>query len=243
MKMLRREEAASSLGFRQLDVIPLPGLTPYRPMWERQRALAAAREQQQIGDLLMLLEHPHVYTNGRGGRREHLLVDEATLARLGAEYVEVDRGGDLTYHGPGQLVGYAIVDLDAADLGVRAYVRGLEQVLLRTAAHVGVKAATLPGYTGVWVGDEKLAAIGVRVSRGVAYHGFALNVDPDLSYFSAIVPCGIPDRGVTSLARLLGHHLAVEEVAPVCAEAFAEVFRSSLRWQSTLLGHPWPVKC
>jgi lipoyl(octanoyl) transferase len=235
MKALDVEEEISSSDSRHLDVVRLPGLTPYPPMWERQRALAAARQQQRIEDLLVLLEHPHVYTNGRGGRREHLLVDEATLARLGAEYVEIDRGGDLTYHGPGQLVGYAIIDLDAAGLGVRPYVRGLEQVLVRTAAHFGVEATTLPGYTGVWVGNEKLAAIGVRVSRGVTYHGFALNVDPDLSYFDSIVPCGIPDRGVTSLACLLGRDVTVDEVAPICAHAFAEVFELDLQWGKTLL--------
>ncbi|MDQ3541874.1 MAG: lipoyl(octanoyl) transferase LipB [Chloroflexota bacterium] len=156
------------------------------------------------------------------------------MTRLGASYLEVDRGGDLTYHGPGQLVGYPIIDLARAGLGVRAYVRGLEQVLVRTAAHYGVEADILPGYTGVWVGDEKLAAIGVRVSRGAAYHGFAMNVDPDLSYFNAIVPCGIADRGVTSLARLLGRHVAVEEMVEPCAEAFAEVFDSELRWRKSI---------
>jgi lipoate-protein ligase B len=213
-----------------LDVVRVPGVTPYLPMWERQRALAAARGRNEIDDLLLLLEHPPVYTNGRGGRREHLLVDEAALARLGASYVEIDRGGDITYHGPGQLVGYAVVDLDRAGLSARTYVRGIEQALIRTAAHFGVEAEAVPGYTGVWVGDEKLAAIGVKVSRNVTYHGFALNVDPDLSYFGHIIPCGIADRGVTSLARLLGRALAVDEVAPVCAEAFADMIGSDLRW-------------
>lgn len=233
IKVLDAEDAAC-LKRGQLDVVCLPELTPYLPMWEQQRALAMARREQQIGDILMLLEHPHVYTNGRNGRREHLLADEAALARLGASYLEVDRGGDVTYHGPGQLVGYAIIDLDAAGLGVRAYVRGLEQVLVRTAAHFGVEATTSPGYTGVWVGDEKLAAIGVRVSRGVTCHGFALNVDSDLSYFGAIVPCGIRDRGVTSLARLLGRRLSVEDVVPVCAQAFAEVFELGLRCHESI---------
>jgi len=234
MRDLDAEDDVSSSRRQHLDVVRLPGLTPYLPMWERQRALAAARQQQRIGDLLVLLEHSHVYTNGRGGRREHLLVDEATLVRLGASYLEVDRGGDLTYHGPGQLVGYAVIDLDSAGLGVRTYVRGLEQVLVRAVAHFGVEANIVPGYTGVWVGDEKLAAIGVRVSRGVAYHGFAMNIDPDLSYFGSIVPCGIADRGVTSLARLLGRHVPVAEAAAVCAEAFAEVLDSELQWRESM---------
>ncbi len=148
--------------------------------------------------------------------------------------MQVDRGGDLTYYGPGQLFGYIVIDLGSAGFGVRTYVRGLEQVLVRTVAHFGIKAKIVPGYTGVWVGDEKLAAIGVRVNRGVAYHGFAMNVDPDLSYFNAIVPCGIADRGVTSLARLLGRHVAVEEMVEPCAEAFAEVFDSELRWRESI---------
>ncbi|MGH2561246.1 MAG: lipoyl(octanoyl) transferase LipB [Thermomicrobiales bacterium] len=207
-----------------LSVVRLPGLTPYVPMWERQRALAAARERGEIGDLLLLLEHEHVYTNGRGGKREHLLVDEATLIRLGAAYHPIDRGGDVTYHGPGQLVGYLIIALAALGIGVRDYVRGLERALIATAAHFGIEATAIPRLTGVWVGDEKLVAIGVKVGRGVAYHGFALNVAPDLTYFDHIVPCGIPDRGVTSLARLLGRPVSLDEVAPVCARAIAAAF-------------------
>jgi lipoate-protein ligase B len=201
-------------------------------MWERQRALATVRERDELGNLLLLLEHEHVYTNGRSGDRAHLLADAATLARLGATYQEIDRGGDITYHGPGQLVGYPIIGIDQLGLGVRTYVRGLEAALIQTAAHFGVAATTIPGYTGVWVGADKLAAIGVKVGRGVAYHGFALNVDPDLSYFDHIVPCGIPDRGVTSLARLLGRAVAVDEVVSVCAEAFAAVFGLDVRWVS-----------
>lgn len=213
-----------------LDVIRLPGLTPYQPLWERQRALAAARGRGEIGDLLLLLEHSHVYTNGRRGRREHLLDSEATLAALGASYLEVDRGGDITYHGPGQLVGYPIVDLAQARLGVRAYVRALEQALAQTAAEVGVAASTIPGLPGIWVGEAKLGAIGVKVSRGVTHHGFALNVDPDLSWFQRIVACGLPGRSVTSLAQVLDQPVAVSDVVPICARAFAEAFGAELRW-------------
>ncbi len=215
---------------RAITASRLPGSVPYLPMWERQRALAAARQRGELGDLLLLLEHGHVYTNGRRGARRHLLVDGAVLRSLGAAYHEVDRGGDVTYHGPGQLVGYPIVALARLCLGARDYVRGLEAALIRTAARFGVEAATVPGLTGAWVGEEKLAAIGVRITRGVAYHGFALNVDPDLSYFGSVIPCGIPDRGVTSLARLLGRPVSVDDVAPVCAEAFAETFGLDLRW-------------
>ena len=150
-----------------LAVIHLPGLVSYLPMWERQRALAEARLQGEIDDVLLLLEHEHVYTNGRSGDRRHLLVDEATLEQLGAAYHEIDRGGDITYHGPGQLVGYAIIDLNQAGLSVRGYVRNLEGAIVQTVAAFGVQADIVPGFTGVWVGDEKLAAIGVKVSQGV----------------------------------------------------------------------------
>ena len=229
-------------GAATLDVVHLPGLTPYAPMWERQRSLAAARQRGEIGDLLLLLEHPPVYTNGRRGRREHLLVSEATLATLGASYLEVDRGGDITYHGPGQLVGYPIVDLARAGLGVRAYVRILEEALLQTAAHFGVDAAIIPGFPGLWVGEAKLGAIGVKVSRGVAYHGFALNVDPDLSYFRHIVACGLAGRSVTSLARVRGRPVTVGDVVSVCARAFADRFGVALRWRPAPTYQPSPAE-
>jgi lipoyl(octanoyl) transferase len=214
-----------------LDVVHLPGLTPYLPLWEMQRGLASARQRNEIGDLLLLLEHAHVYTNGRRGRREHLLIDEARLETLGASYVEVDRGGDITYHGAGQLVGYPILDLVHARLGVREYVGALERALLQTASRFGVNATREPGFPGIWIGRAKLAAIGVKVSRGVTYHGFSLNVAPDLGWFQHIVPCGLAEREVTSLAKLLGSTLTVAEVAPVCAEAFAAVLGVTLRWR------------
>lgn len=216
-----------------LTATRLEGITPYLPMWELQRKLAAARARGEIEDLLLLLEHEHVYTNGRRGDRAHLLIDEQELNRLGVAYHRIDRGGDITYHGPGQLVGYAIMDLGQAGLSVRSYVGLLEQALVRTVAAFGVQADIVPGYTGVWFGNDKLAAIGVKVSYGVAYHGFALNVAPELTYFQHITPCGIPDRGVTSLARLTGRDLTVAEVAPVCARVFASVFNVDLHWTSS----------
>jgi lipoyl(octanoyl) transferase len=231
---------ADPTGDRQLLVSRLPGLVPYLPMWEWQRCLVAARERGEIGDSLLLLEHPHVYTIGRGGDRKHLLADPVTLERIGATYHEVDRGGDITYHGPGQLVGYPIVTLASIGRSVRAYVRGLERAIIQTAARFGVAAHAVPGYTGVWVGDDKLAAIGVRVSGGVAYHGFALNVSPDLSYFDYIVPCGITDRGVTSLARLLGRPVSIAEVAPACAAVVADVFGVECAWAGLPDRSGWP---
>lgn len=220
-----------------LAVIRLPGLTPYLPMWERQRELADARIRGDLDhDLLLLLEHDHVYTNGRRGDPRHLLVDDRQLAELGAAYHKIDRGGDITYHGPGQMVGYAIINLNAAGLSLRAYVRMLEQAIIQAVAGFGIEAEYVPGLTGVWVGEEKLAAIGVKVSHGVTWHGFALNVSTDLSYFGHITPCGIADRGVTSLSRLTGREIGVDEVVEPLATAFGSLLGTRVvrKWSSGL---------
>ncbi|HET9728473.1 MAG TPA: lipoyl synthase [Acidimicrobiia bacterium] len=197
------------------------GSVPYREGETLQRALHARSDD----DYLLLLEHPHVYTLGSSAHLEHVLCDPASV---GAELVAADRGGDVTYHGPGQLVGYPIVSLHEWRAGQRdvvAYVRALEDVLIAVCADFGVAAGRSPGYTGVWVGDEKIAAIGVRVSKGRTRHGFALNVAPDLSMFEHIVPCGIRDRGVTSLARLIGADApSMEAVVDRAAARFAERF-------------------
>lgn len=215
-----------------LTAYRLPAPAPYLPLWRWQRTLAQARGAGAIDDLLLLLEHEHVYTLGRHGRNAHLLADVATLARLGATCHRVDRGGDITYHGPGQLVGYPIVALAGAGRRVRDYVAALETALIATAAHFGVTATAARGLTGIWVGDEKLAAIGIRVSHGVAYHGFALNVATDLAYFRHIVPCGLAGKGVTSLTALLGHPVAVDAVIPVCARAVATALDLPLAWSA-----------
>jgi lipoyl(octanoyl) transferase len=188
---------------RSLEVRHL-GLLPYADALALQRALVEDRRAGRIGDLLLLVEHPHVLTLGvRGdGGRSHVLVTDDALAARGIEVHETGRGGDITYHGPGQIVGYPILDLKPDRQDVHRYVRDLEEVLIRVAADYGVPAGRVSGLTGVWVGQEKLAAIGVRISRWITSHGFALNMSPDLSYFDLIVPCGIADRGVTSLARL-----------------------------------------
>ena len=158
---------------------------------------------------LLLLEHPHVFTLGLRGRMEHVLVDPAAV---GAPVVRTNRGGDVTYHGPGQVVGYPILDLSPDRRDVHRYVRDLEEVMIRTCADYGVPAGRIAGLTGCWVGDNKIGAIGVRISRWVTSHGFAFNVRNDLAPFSLIVPCGIRDRGVTSLSRLLGRDAALEDV-------------------------------
>jgi lipoyl(octanoyl) transferase len=202
------------------------GVTPYGEASALQEGLVVERRLGASADRLLLLEHPHVVTLGvrAHGRRDAVLASDDELARRGAPLVESRRGGDATYHGPGQLVGYPILDLNPDRRDVHRYVRDLEEVLIRAAADFGVAATREAGLTGVWVGREKLAAIGVRISRWITSHGFALNVDPDLSFFDLIVPCGIPDRGVTSLAQLLGAPPPMEEVAGAVVRRFCEVF-------------------
>jgi lipoyl(octanoyl) transferase len=185
------------------------GLVPYEDAWQRQRNLHAARVADEAPDTVLLLEHPPVFTAGKRTLPEHRPVD-------GTPVVEVDRGGLITWHGPGQLVGYPIVRLPRP-LDVVAYVRAMERLLIDVCAELGVAATTVEGRTGVWLRepDRKIAAIGVRVRRVVAMHGFALNCDPDLSWFERIVPCGIDDADVTSLSRELGRDVPVAEVLPV----------------------------
>jgi lipoate-protein ligase B len=189
--------------------------------------LAERRAEGEIPDTLILLEHPPVYTAGKRWDPEHILFDEAALARMGAELHHVDRGGSVTFHGPGQLVGYPIVHL-GAEPDVIAYLRRVEEVIIRTCAEFGVEAGRSEGYTGVWAGNRKVCAIGARVQRDVTLHGFALNCSTDLSWFGAIVPCGIADREVTSLTELTGREITVEDALPVVARSFTDVFGTSL---------------
>jgi lipoyl(octanoyl) transferase len=200
------------------------GLVPYRPTWDLQDELADRRRRREIGDRLLLLEHEPVYTIGRGGDDRNLLATPERLATLGAELVRIDRGGDITFHGPGQLVAYPIVELrDPLDL--RRYVRTLEAAIIATAASFGVEADRVDGRPGVWVdGARKLAAIGVRVRRGVTTHGLALNVSTDLAWFTEMIPCGLADIEVTSLGRELGQPPPMGEVADRLASDLAEAF-------------------
>jgi lipoic acid synthetase len=220
------------------------GTVAYRDAEALQRAL----HEHSSNDYLLLQEHPHVYTLGSRASLEHVLCDAAAV---GAELVEADRGGDVTYHGPGQLVGYPIVSLAEWRAGQRdvvAYVRRLERVLIAVLADFGIDAAQAERYTGVWVADEKIAAIGVRVARGRTRHGFALNVDPDLSMFEHIVPCGIRDRGVTSMARVLGESVPMREVVDRTVARFAEAFghgsliRADVAWRAPEVVAGQPVK-
>ena len=197
------------------------GTVPYRPTWELQDELADQRRGRRIGDRLLLLEHFPVYTIGRGGDDANLLASPERLREIGAELIRIDRGGDITFHGPGQIVAYPIVELrDPLDL--RRYVRVLEEAVIATAARFGVVTDRLPGHPGIWVdGERKLAAIGVRVKRGVTTHGLALNVNTDLRWFDEMIPCGIPDKGITSLVRELGGDVRMDEVEDELARNLA----------------------
>jgi lipoyl(octanoyl) transferase len=199
---------------------------PYAEALALQRALVEERRAGRIGDVLLLVEHPHVLTLGvRGdGGRSHILAPAERLAALDVAVHEAGRGGDITYHGPGQLIGYPIIDLKPDRCDVHRYVRDLEEVLIRVAADYGIRAGRLSGLTGVWVGGEKLAAIGVRIARWITSHGFALNVSTDLDFFKLIVPCGITDRGVTSLTAQLGRPLDWKAVEDQVVSHFADVF-------------------
>jgi len=193
-----------------------------------QQDLHERRASGAVGDTLLQLTHPHVYTVGRRGSRGDVLWDDATLRERGVAVVEADRGGQVTYHGPGQLVGYPIVDIGPQGDLVR-YVRDLEEVLIRALRRYGIEGSRVPGASGVWVGLSKIGAIGVKVSRGITKHGYALNVSPDLGYFRGIVPCGIVDRGVTSVAELNGDAPGVEVFAQDVASEFGGVFGCEIR--------------
>ena len=205
----------------------------YGQALELQEQLATQRKQGLVGDHLLLLEHPHVITLGRNGHMENLLASDEIMSRAGISFYPTDRGGDVTYHGPGQLVGYPILDLRDWKRDVGAYVRAVEQSLIDTLAEFGIEAGRIPKLTGVWVGDRKIAAIGVHLSRWVTSHGFALNVNTDLSYFQYIVPCGLT-KPVTSMARL-GVRATLAEISQVFAAHFGRVFECEMLFEAPVL--------
>ncbi len=230
-----------------ISVVQL-GTLDYATGLRLQGSLVELRKAGRIPDTLVLLEHTPVITLGRNARREHLLASSETLAARNVELFECNRGGDVTFHGPGQLVGYPIFDLRgfAPRVGAVEFVRRLEETLIRTCAEYGVETRRIPGLTGVWTKDvvpgggaparesAKIAAIGVHISRAVTSHGFALNVNTDLDYFKLIVPCGIEARPVTSLARELGRELALDQAAQRVANHLGEVFATGVRWVKEL---------
>jgi lipoyl(octanoyl) transferase len=227
------------------------GLIAYAEAWELQERVVAARKAGAIEDVLLFCEHPHVITLGRSGNRANLLASESVLRQKGVEFFETSRGGDITYHGPGQIVGYPILNLGAIRRDVVWYVRTLEEAMIRATADLGIAARREPGKTGIWVHAdevadrskrdsslalgmtdqqaEKLAAIGVHISRWVTSHGFAYNVATDLRYFELIVPCGIADRKATSLEKLLGRRVSLEEIRPLLVKQVCEVFGLTVR--------------
>src|SRR5467141_3407210 len=209
------------------------GLIGYAEAYALQERIVAARKAEVIEDVLLLCEHPHVITQGRNGKREHLRASEHVLRQKGVEYYETSRGGDITYHGPGQIVAYPILNLGAIRRDVVWYVRMLEEAMIQATAEFGITAERVAGKTGIWVksGDteEKLGAIGVRISRWVTSHGLAYNVSTDLRYFDLIVPCGIAGRRATSLEKLLGHSVKMEEVSPRIAAHLGELLGLDMR--------------
>lgn len=232
----------------QIDVEWL-GQVDYLVAWEQQKGLVAERlDQPEATGKFLLLEHPPTYTLGRNGRLANLLLTEKELSQQGIAFYQVDRGGDITYHGPGQLVGYPILSLkrvyDQPGLGmVQRYVNDLEEVLIKTVAQFGVVAQRFAGHRGVWVetanGLNKIAAIGVRIQKGgITSHGFALNVNPDLTYFDHIIPCGIRDHGVVSLAQFLAEPVTIAQVLPHLIAAFSEVFQVQTNEGETCLVFP-----
>ena len=210
---------------RQLEVRRM-GLIGYQEALELQRELVEERRANRIPDLLLLLQHPPVITLGVRSEtaRANVVATSERLAELGIEVHETGRGGDVTYHGPGQIVGYPILDLRPDRCDVHKYVRDLEEVMIRTCADYGIAAGRIAGLTGTWVGAEKIGAIGIRISRWITSHGFAFNVRTDLDHFKLIVPCGISDRGVTSLERLTGRTISLDAVEDALVRRFSEVF-------------------
>src|SRR5229473_2402344 len=212
------------------------GLIGYAEAWELQKRVVAARKADAIEDVLLFCEHPHVITLGRSGKRENLLASEHVLRQKGVEFHASDRGGDVTYHGPGQIVGYPILNLGAIRRDVVWYVRMLEEAMIRATTEFGISAERVTGKTGIWVragnSEEKLAAIGVRISRWVTSHGFAYNVSTDLRNFELIVPCGIADRKATSLEKLLGRNVEEAEVAPRIAKHLGELLGLEMKKSS-----------
>jgi len=207
------------------------GRVPYRGAWELQRALVEAVREGRQGDTLLLLEHPHVFTIGRSGSGDHLLWDEAECRRRQVEVIWSDRGGDATYHGPGQLVGYPILDIRRLGQDVLSYLRALEASLIAYLAGLGIESEPGgPGLTGVWSGGEKVAAIGVKMNHSVVSHGFALNLATDLAYFDGIVPCGLVGKRATSVEKLGAGRIATAAAARAYAECFATAFALDITW-------------
>ncbi len=201
------------------------GKINYQPAWNLQKKLVVARRQSEIPNVLLLLQHPPVITIGKSGTDANLLVESEYLTKHGVELINTDRGGDITYHGPGQLVGYPILDLTELKKDIFWYLRQIEQVIINTLQQFNIEATRKKNYTGVWVDAEKIAAIGVKISRWITSHGFSFNINPNLEHFNLIIPCGIQDKSVTSLIKLVDKAITIEDVLPTLVDQFAAVFQ------------------
>jgi lipoyl(octanoyl) transferase len=226
------------------------GLAPYKETWDFQEELFERNVQRKLQnrlegkadgvgteDVLLFVEHPHVYTLGKSGDAFHLLVSEEKLKEIGATYYPINRGGDITYHGPGQIVGYPLLDLEHFFTDIHKYMRYLEEAIIRTIANYGIVGGRIDGLTGVWLDIDdpkkarKIAALGVKCSRWLTMHGFAFNVNTDLNYFNHIVPCGITDKKVTSLSNELGNEMDMDEVKRILLQELADVFQFEIQIQ------------
>jgi len=207
------------------------GTVEYAEAHRLQREILAKRIAGEVGDCVLLLEHPPVLTLGRAAKREHVLASREMLDARGVSVHEVGRGGDVTYHGPGQLVAYPIIDLKPDRQDVRKYVWSLEETMIQACVDFGLSAARIAGLNGAWIGDRKVGAVGVRISRWVTMHGFALNVESDLDHFALIVPCGIRDKEVTSISKELGRRVGVAELMEPVARHFAHVYETDVEWR------------
>jgi len=200
------------------------GTIDYKDAWDLQKNLFNSRYKKEINDTLLLLEHPHTYTLGKTADRNNLIAEDKFLNQNKISVYDIDRGGDITYHGPGQIVGYPIISLTGWKKDTHKYLRAIEEVIIKTCAEYNIAAGRNQEYTGVWVGDKKIAAIGIKVSRWITMHGFAFNVNTDLSLFDGIIPCGIKEKSVTSLQNELGRVIEINEVKTFILEKFTEVF-------------------
>ena len=200
------------------------GFINYKEAWDLQKEVLELRLNSKVSDVLFLLEHPHTYTLGKIADKKNLVATQKYLDKNNVSVYEIDRGGDITYHGPGQIVGYPIINLNEWQNDTHKYLRALEEVIIQTCSHYGLKTARVPKYTGVWFEERKIAAIGIKVSRWITMHGFAFNVNTDLSLFSGIIPCGISDKEVTSLQKELNREIEIDEVKTLLVKNFKEIF-------------------
>lgn len=200
------------------------GLIDYEEAWELQKELLELRFQKKIEDILLFVEHPHTYTLGKIAKRENLISSDKFLKEKEIKVFDIDRGGDITYHGPGQIVGYPIIDLNEWKKDTHEYLRALEEIIIKTCGHYGLNAGRNPEFTGVWIEDRKIAAIGIKVRHWITMHGFAFNINTDLTYFTGIIPCGIKDKDVTSLEKELNQKINLEEVQKILLDNFRILF-------------------